>query len=129
MPDFSELLALGVRSLVATNYAKIETQSLGFNYNSKVIKTFTYCLVDLNDPFRLERFIELLHLILTHFKIYFAVGYILREEGVLHYYYPSIGHSCLLRTAFDIRGDKDLATFKTEFQRGNWLDLNSHLNL
>ena len=35
----------------------------------------------------------------------------------------------LLRTAFDIRGNEDLNRFKTDFERGNWLDLNSHLNL
>ena len=100
MPDFSDLLAPDVRSLLATYYAKIITQSSGFKYNSKVIKTFTFCLVDLNDPFRLEHFIEELHPILTHFKINFAVGYILREEGKLRYFLQSIGNSCLLRTMF-----------------------------
>ena len=64
---------------------------------------------------------------LTHFKINFAVGYILR--GVLRYFHPSIGNSCLLSTAFDVSGDKDLATFKTEFEHVNWLDSYTPSNL
>ena len=104
MPDFSELLASDVKTLLATNYVKNETQSTGFKHNSEVIKTFTFCLVDLNDLFRLERFIEVLRPILTHFKINFAIGYILREEGNLRYFHPSIGNSCLLGTAFDVSG-------------------------
>ena len=57
------------------------------------------------------------------------MGYILRAEDVLRYYHPSIGNSCLHRTAFDVSGDENLTRFKTEFEHGNWLDLNSHLNL
>ena len=71
----------------------------------------------------------MLHPILTHFRINFAVGYILRNEGEVRYFHPLIGNSCLLRTAFDVSGDEDLEIFLTEFEQGNWLDLNSHLNL
>ena len=48
---------------------------------------------------------------------------------MLRYYHPLIENSFLLRTAFDISGDEDLDRFKTKFERENWLDLNSHLNL
>ena len=129
MPVYSPLLATDVKSLLTANYAKIESQSSGFKYNSEVIKTFTFSLVDLNDPFRLERFIEVLRPILTHFKINFSVDFILREEGELRYFHPSQNNSCLLSTALNISRDEDLSSFKTEFARGNWLDINTHLNL
>ena len=64
MPDFSGLLASDVKSLLTANYAKIESQSSGFKYNSEVIKTFTLSLMDLNGPFRLKRFIKVLRPIL-----------------------------------------------------------------
>ena len=129
MPVFSAHLETDIKHLLAADYSKIETQSSDFNYNAEIIKTFTFSLVDLNDPFRLQWFIEVLRPILTHFRINFAVGYILRNEGEVRYFHPLMGNSCLLRTAFDISGDEDFDHFKTEFERGNWLDLNSHLNL
>ena len=42
MPIFSRLLARDVKDLLTTNYSKIETQASGFNYNSEIIKTFTF---------------------------------------------------------------------------------------
>ena len=85
--------------------------------------------MDLNNPFQLDRFIDVLHPILTHFRINFAVDYIFRNEDVLTYFHPTIGNSCLLKTAFDISGEADLTRCKTEFGWGNWLELTSHLNL
>ena len=124
MPLFPQHFASDVQDLLSANYLKIETQSSGFNYNAEIIKTFTFSLVDLNNPFQIDRFIDMLRLILTHFRIYFAVGYILRNEDVLRYYHPSIGNSCLLQTAFDVSSEEDLTRFKAEFERGNWLQLN-----
>ena len=57
------------------------------------------------------------------------MGYILRNEGILIYFHLSIENSCLLKTAFDVSGRKDLTRFKTEFELGSWLELTSHLNL
>ena len=50
------------------------------------------------------------------------------NEGAVRYFHPSMGNSCLIRTAFYVSGNKHLAPFKTEFEWENWLDLNSHLN-
>ena len=129
MPVFSRLLSPDVKNLLTEKYSKIETQSTGFKHKGDLVKTYTFTLVDESEKFELERFINKLRPILTHFRINFAVGYILREEGNLRYYHPSINNSCLLKRAFDVSGSNDLMRFKPEFVRWNWLELNSHLNL
>ena len=118
MSLFPLRLASDVKRLLSTNYSNIETLMSGFNYNAEIIKIFTFLLVDLNNPFQIDRFIALLCLILTHFRSNFAVDYILRTEDVLRYYHPSIGNSCLLRTAFDVSDEEDLSRFKTDFEHG-----------
>ena len=85
MPVFSLHVASGIKHLLSTNYSKIEMQSSGFNYNAEIVKTFTFSLVNSNNPFQLDRFIDALCPILTHFRINFAVGYNLRNEDVLRY--------------------------------------------
>ena len=115
MPVFPQHLAQDMQYMLTENYTKTETQSSGFNYNAEIIKTFTFSLVDLNNTFQLDRFIDALCPILTHFRINFAVGYILRTEDMLRYYHSSIGNSCLLTMAFDVSGEEDMVRFKTEF--------------
>ena len=50
---FSANFMTDVQDLLTANYSIIETQVSGFNYNSEVVKMFTFSLVDLNNPFRL----------------------------------------------------------------------------
>ena len=52
MPLFQQYLTSDVQGLLTANYSKIKTQSSGFNYNAEIIKTFTFSLVDLNNPFK-----------------------------------------------------------------------------
>ena len=59
MPVFLRLLARDVKNLLAINYPKIEMQTSGFKYNNEIIETFTFLLVDLSNPFEINRFIEL----------------------------------------------------------------------
>ena len=92
MPVFSRLLPRDVKNLLTEKYSKIETQSTGFKHNGDLVKTFSFTLVDESETFELERFINKLRPILTHFRINFAVGYILRNEEDLHDYHPSINN-------------------------------------
>ena len=97
MPEFSRLLSTGVKNLLAQKYSKIKTQSIGFKEKSTSVKTFNFSLVNENEKFDLDKFINKLTPILTRFKINFAVGYILGEEGGLCYFHPSRNNSCLLK--------------------------------
>ena len=129
MAVFSRLLSTDVKNLLAEKYSKIKTQSIGFKHKGDLVKTYTFTFVDESEKFELERFINKLWLILTHFRINFAVGYILRNEDDLRYFHPSINNSCLLQRPFNVSGSNDLMHFKFEFVPENWLELNSHLNL
>ena len=57
------------------------------------------------------------------------MGYILRTPTNVKYYHPCSNNGCLWKSAFDVSSDTDLNRSTTEFQKGNWLLLNSHLTL
>ena len=92
-----------------------------------MVKNFSYTLCDLEEPFEIERFIDAIKTILSRFKINFAMGYILWTPTNVKYYHPCSNNGCLWKSAFDVSSDTDLNRFKTEFEKGNWLLLNSHL--
>ena len=75
MPIFPQHLATDVQDLFTAKYSKIETQLSGSNDNVDINKTFTFSLVNLNNPFQLQQVIRVLRPILTH-SVNFAVGYI-----------------------------------------------------
>ena len=88
MPIFSWLSANDVTDLLSIHYPKIKTQVNDSKYKNGVIKTFTYTLSDMNEPFQIYSFIDVVRPILSRFRINFAMGYILRNEETLKYYLP-----------------------------------------
>ena len=102
----SRLLASYVTDLLSIHYPKIKTQATGSKYKNGIFKTFTYTLIDINEPFQIDRLVDAVRPILTRFRINFALGYILRNEDTLRYYHPSNGNSCIWNTAFDVSREK-----------------------
>ena len=68
------LLAEDIKTALAANFTKIETQSDDFNYQNHVVKSFHFCLVDENNRFQIDTFISALRPIKNQFRINFAVG-------------------------------------------------------
>ena len=71
MALFSNLFSTEVQNLLSEKYSKIKTQSTGFKHKGGgegVIKTYNFTLVDENEKFNLDRFIEKLSPILILLK-------------------------------------------------------------
>ena len=120
MQRFSTLLADDVKTVLRANFDKIKTQMSDFNHRDEVVKSYNFCLVDEDAPFQIENLISVLAPIRNPFCINFAVVYMLREDSEIRYYYLSMEDSCLLETVFRVNEERDIETFREEFERGHW---------
>ena len=130
MPVYSNLYSSEVKRLLNEKYEQIKTHSTSFNQNVGYVVECTFTLVDESERFHIDRFISLVSTILIRFKINFGISFVLKDEVIgLRYFHQSHNNSRLLPQAFLITGPTDLVRFKTEFLRGNWLELNTHAKL
>ena len=131
MPQFSRLLADDVQSLLTEQYDKIKTEESGpHKCKQNIYFVYTFCLADENNPFTIEQFLDKLRYFNNQIKVNFAFGYILHKENLeVSYFHPGITNTVQLNTAFLIAEDLDKARFQQLFNRGQWLNLETHVKM
>ena len=129
MPIFSSLLTADLKRSFNLNYDKIKAQSSSYGPANKVVKTRHFSYVDELLPFQIDDFIAELRPIQNHFRVNFSVGYMLRKEMEICYFYHSANNSCLLAAALRVNEESDIEAFRAKFEEGSWLYIDSHKNL
>ena len=103
MVVLSQLLSEDVRAEILLNYVKIKTQQVEQKHKDGLAKHSNYTLCDTDEPFEIDSFIDVIRPILNRLKINFAIGFILRSETDVRYYYPSDNNGCIWKTRLTLK--------------------------
>ena len=107
MRRFPKHFAQDVIAALEKHYAKIKMQEAMFNRKQKLINSYTFCLVNEEEPFNIEKFTSKLKKYKKQLRINFAMAFLLCEKiSELWYFHSCYENSTVLKSAYCINKTK-----------------------